>query len=74
MTRPKLVTYSRCMYFETLSNATKGQVLTCPAAGVSFVAPITLKAKDMLLIDMQTRKLEKVVREDIAIWRSGWVN
>lgn len=74
MKRTQTLTFSQCMYFESLSDAPKGRLLTCPAAAMTFVTPITLKAKDLLLIDMQTHKLEKVVRDNITIWRSGWVN
>jgi hypothetical protein len=63
-----------CLYFEMLMDMRKGEIATCPSAGFSFAAPISMKAKDNVLIDMQTKKLEKVVREGITIWRYAWRN
>lgn len=65
---------STCLYFEMMMDIRKGEIATCPSVGISFVAPITMKAKDTLLIDMQMKKLEKVTREGITIWRDAWRN
>jgi hypothetical protein len=69
-----VTTLSRCIYFETVSDIPKGRVTVCPSAGLAVAAPIPLKAKDQLLFDMETRRLEKVVRDGITIWREAWKN
>lgn len=65
---------SPCLYFTVMTYIPKGHLAYNPAVQMQFLTPITLKKGDVILVNMQSGKLEKVTRGEITIWRQAWVN
>ena len=70
---------SRCWNFEALVDIPKGtrtQPLPVHYVGIDLmvVAPIDIRPRDIMIVDLRSAHVEIVERDGIAVWRSGWVN
>ena len=66
-----------CWMFEVCHDIPKGDrfpIAHVLASDSMLTAPINLKTRDMLLIDLRRTCLEVVERDGIAVWRAGWLN
>lgn len=70
---------SSCHAFEALVDISRGsQTRPLPVHYVGLnliiIAPIDIKLRDVMTVDLRNGHVEVVMRGGIAIWRSGWVN
>lgn len=69
--------YPFIMKFEVCATIPKdAQIHYAHVIGFKMVltSPIELKPNDCIWIDVQDGSVQVIERDDIAVWRSGWLN
>lgn len=60
--------------FDVDCDMPKGTLASVYFGAINFETPITLRAKDVIVIDVLSGKPELVNRQGVVIWRACWSN